>query len=58
MSVIADRDAMPAQDLARVMELLRFRPIQFCAFLKALVGAQEMKRIMIQAIAGAGRAGM
>jgi hypothetical protein len=57
MSVRADRDTLPAQDLAKAMDLLRLRPMQFCAFLKALVGAQEMKRIMIQAISTAGRGG-
>jgi hypothetical protein len=28
------------------MELLRLRPIQFCMFLKALAGAEEMERLM------------
>jgi hypothetical protein len=56
ISASADRDTLSAQDLVEVRDLLRLRPIQFCLFLKALVGAQEMKRIMIQAIAVAGRA--
>jgi hypothetical protein len=56
LSVSADRDTLSVQDLAKVLDLLRLRPIQLCFFLKALVGAQEMKRIMIQAIAAAGRA--
>jgi hypothetical protein len=32
------------------MDLLKFRPMQFCTFLKALVGAEEMERIMVEAI--------
>ncbi len=32
------------------MELLKHRPIQFCMFLKALLGEQEMQRMMVQAI--------
>jgi hypothetical protein len=31
-------------------ELLRYRPLQFCLFLKALVGTEEMQRIMANAI--------
>jgi len=34
-----------------VTQLLRFRPIQFCMFLKALVGVAEMERVMNHAIA-------
>ncbi len=33
------------------MELLKFRPIQFCMFLKALVGSETMERMMNQGIA-------
>jgi hypothetical protein len=32
------------------MDLLKFRPMQFCMFLKALVGAEEMQRLMVEAI--------
>ncbi len=55
--VAADRETMNPEDFARVMELLKFRPIQFCMFLKALVGAEEMKNMMLKAISLAGRAG-
>lgn len=48
--VAADRDTLTPEDFAKVMELLKFRPIQFCMFLKALVGADEMKRMMVKAI--------
>jgi hypothetical protein len=37
--------------------ILGQRPIQFCIFLKALVGVQEMQRLMVQAIAGAKQVG-
>jgi len=40
-SVEADRQPLTPEGFARVMELLKFRPIQFCIFLKALVGADE-----------------
>jgi len=48
--VVADRDTLNPHDFAKVVDLLKFRPIQFCMFLKALVGADEMKRMMLKAI--------
>jgi hypothetical protein len=35
---------------AKVMALLKLRPMQFCIFLKTLVGAEEMQRMMVEAI--------
>jgi len=55
LGVVADRDTLTPEDRAKVLDLLRLRPIQFCMFLKALVGADEMKRLMIQGIATARR---
>ena len=54
-SVKTDVATLTAEDFARVMELVIFRPIQFCIFLKAIVGAEEMERIMLQAIGAAKR---
>ena len=48
--VVADRDTLNPEDFAKVVDLLKFRPIQFCMFLKSLVGAEEMKRMMVKAI--------
>jgi hypothetical protein len=33
-----------------VLEPLKFRPIQFCIILKALMGVEQMQRMMVQAI--------
>jgi len=49
-NVTVDRKTLKPEDAEKVMQLLRFRPIQFCMFLKALVGAEEMKRMMAKAI--------
>jgi hypothetical protein len=49
-NVDADKKTLNPDDLARVTELLRYRPIQLCLFLKALLGAEEMQRMMMQAI--------
>jgi len=48
--VAADRDTLKPEEFAKVADLLKLRPIQFCMFLKALVGTEEMQRMMLQAI--------
>ena len=50
LGVDADRQTLSPEDFAKVMDLLTFRPMQFCMFLKALVGAEEMQRLMVEAI--------
>jgi hypothetical protein len=50
-NVLVDRKTLKPEDAAKVTQLLRFRPIQFCMFLKALVGVAEMERVMNHAIA-------
>jgi hypothetical protein len=50
-SVVVDRKTLNQEDADKVMQLLRLRPIQFCMFLKALVGIEEMERLMAQGIA-------
>ena len=50
-NVMVDRKTLKQEDAAKVMQLLRFRPIQFCMFLKALVCTEQMERMMSQAIA-------
>ena len=42
--------ALKPEDFAEVRELLRLRPMQFCGFLKSLVGAEEIQRMMVEAI--------
>jgi hypothetical protein len=49
-SVARDRETLSPEDRKRVVESLRVRPIRFCLFLKALLGADEMQRIMVHAI--------
>ena len=53
--VAADRDTLNPEDFAKVVDLLKFRPMQFCMFLKELIGTEEMKRMMLKAIVVAGR---
>jgi hypothetical protein len=50
LSVQVDRQTLSPEDSERVLDLLKLRPIQFCMFLKALVGAEKMQRMMVEAI--------
>jgi hypothetical protein len=50
-NVVVDRRTLKPEDAAKVMQLLRVRHIQFCMFLKALVGTKEMEHLMNQGIA-------
>ncbi|HXE62139.1 MAG TPA: hypothetical protein VN519_01285 [Bryobacteraceae bacterium] len=50
-NVAVDRQTLAPEDAKKLMDLLRFRPIQFCLFLKALVGGEEMERLMNYGIA-------
>jgi len=51
VNVAVDRQTLSQEDMAKVMELLKHRPLQFCMFLKALAGAEGMERLMTEAIA-------
>jgi hypothetical protein len=50
LCVEGDKRTLTPENFAKVMDLLKLRPIQFCMFLKALVGVEEMQRMMVQAI--------
>jgi hypothetical protein len=50
LCVEADKQTLTPEDFAKVMELLKFRPMQLALVLKTLVGADEMQRMMVQAI--------
>ena len=50
LNVSADQATLTAEDLDKLVELLKARPLQFCVFLKWLVGAEEMQRVMVEAI--------
>jgi len=55
--VPVDRETLSAEDLGKVVDLLRFRPMQLCMFLKALLGTEVMKRVMAEAIGAAKQEG-
>jgi hypothetical protein len=49
-SVKADKETLSPEDFGKVLELLRLRPMQFCIFLRAMVGPGEMQKMMVEAI--------
>jgi hypothetical protein len=50
LSAEADRQTLKPEDFAKVRELLKFRPMQLAMVLKTVVGAEEMQRMMTEAI--------
>lgn len=50
-SVVADMRTLSPDDIAKVLELVRLRPLQFCIFLTALVGEESMDCMMTDAVA-------
>ena len=57
VNVGIDRETLSEDDLGKVLDLLKLRPIQFCLFLKALVGTENMERLIGQAVAHAKQVG-
>jgi len=51
VSFIADKATLSRQDLERVVDLLKWRPWQFCVFLSALLGPDKMDTIMTSTVA-------
>src|SRR5580692_169928 len=49
LNVEADKLTLTTDELGRVMSLLKLRPMQMALFLKALVGTDEMVRMMVEA---------
>jgi hypothetical protein len=46
LSIVADRRTLCQEDLDKLVDLLRHRPLQFCMFLAALYGEERMEEIM------------
>jgi hypothetical protein len=50
LPVLADRDTLAPEDRQKVMMSLNDRPIQFCLFLKALLGQDVTEQMMAKAV--------
>jgi hypothetical protein len=46
LNIVADRRTLGQEDLDKLVELLRHRPLQFCMFLAALYGEERMEEVM------------
>jgi len=46
----ADRQTISQEDRQQLVDLLRHRPLQFCMFLRALLGQTNMELMMLSAI--------
>jgi hypothetical protein len=55
MSIHADRETLSPEDMARVMDLLKIRLIQSYLFVKAMVGAKDMKNMLRPSLSLVGR---
>ena len=53
MSLSADKERLTPEDFDKVIDLLKLRPVQFCLFLKALVGTEAMQRMMVEGMRAA-----
>ncbi len=50
MNVAIDRKTLRPEDRDKVVDLIQHRPLQFCLFLKGLLGDEAMEEMMTQAI--------
>jgi hypothetical protein len=46
LNVVADRRTLGQEDLDKLVDLLRVRPLQFCMFLAALFGEDRMEKLI------------
>jgi|SRR5277367_1616107 len=50
LSVVADRRTLNQEDLDTLVDLLRIRPLQFCMFLAALFGEEQMEKVILSSV--------
>jgi hypothetical protein len=50
LNIVADRRTLGQGDLDKLVDLLRLRPIQFCIFLAALFGEEQMEKMISSSV--------
>ena len=50
LNVVADRRTLSQEDLDRLVDLLKHRPLQFCLFLSALFGEEQMEKVILASV--------
>jgi len=48
--VVADRRTLCQEDLDKLVDLLRVRPLQFCMFSAALFGEEQMEKLISSSV--------
>jgi len=50
LNVVADRRTLSQEDLDKLVDLVRVRPLQFCLFLAALFGEERMEKLISSSV--------
>jgi hypothetical protein len=50
LNVVADRRTLCQEDLDKLVDLLRVRPVQFCMFFAALFGEERMEKLIASSV--------
>jgi hypothetical protein len=50
LNVVADRRTLRQEDLDKLVDLIRVRPLQFCMFLAALFGEERMEKLISSSV--------
>src|SRR5580698_91058 len=50
LNIVADRRTLCQEDLDKLVDLLRIRPLQFCMFLAALFGEKNMETLITSSV--------
>ncbi len=50
LNIVADRRTLSQEDLDKLVDLLRVRPLQFCLFLSALFGEERMEKLIASSV--------
>ncbi len=50
LNVVADRRTLSQEDLDKLVDLLRVRPLQFCLFFSALFGEERMEKLIAASV--------
>ena len=50
LNIVADRRTLSQEDLDRLVDLIKIRPLQFCLFLSALFGEERMEALITASV--------
>jgi len=50
LNIVADRRTLSQEDLDKLVDLVKLRPLQFCLFLAALFGEDQMEKLIYASV--------